>query len=114
MPKGYSKRNQGGWKHSQESISLMKKNRRSYFNEANPMWKGDDVGNKALHMWIRSKKDSAKECENCKEVKPLDLANISQQYKRDVNDFRWLCKKCHANYDQTWKRRIRNKLGQFK
>ena len=66
-----------------------------YVNKYNPMWKGDKVGIYALHEWIRKYKPKPEFCEECKIKPPYDVANISQQYKRDINDFRWLCRSCH-------------------
>lgn len=63
--------------------------------DKNPMWKGDDVGYAALHEWIRYHKQKPEFCEECNEQSPIDLANISGEYKRDINDFEWLCRKCH-------------------
>lgn len=65
----------------------------------NPMWCGDKVGLKALHEWIKNHKLKPQFCEKCKITPPYDLANISQQYKRDINDFEWLCRKCHMQGD---------------
>lgn len=69
------------------------------FSDNNSMWKGDDVGMIALHNWIRRRKKKPKVCENCKKAKPVDLANISGEYRRDVKDFEWLCRKCHMTKD---------------
>ena len=68
-------------------------------SEKNPQWKGDSVGYHALHNWIKKRKPKSEFCENCKIKPPIDLANISQKYQRDVNDFEWLCRKCHINKD---------------
>ena len=68
-------------------------------NEKNPMWKGDRVGYGALHRWIERHKSKPKFCERCKHKPPYDLANISGEYKRDINDFEWLCRKCHMGED---------------
>lgn len=65
----------------------------------NPNWKGDSVGYSGLHLWIRRNKPKPEFCEHCKKVPPYDLANISQKYKRDVNDYEWLCRSCHINGD---------------
>ena len=62
----------------------------------NPNWKGDKVGIKSLHNWIRRRKPKPELCERCKKVPPYDLANISGEYKRDVNDYEWLCRSCHS------------------
>jgi hypothetical protein len=68
-------------------------------SEKNASWKGDNVGYGALHDWVRYHKQKPEFCEECKVVKPYDLANISGEYKRDVNDFEWLCRKCHMTKD---------------
>lgn len=67
--------------------------------EKNPMWKGENVGYLALHNWIRRAKPKPILCECCKENRPYDLANISGGYKRDINDFEWLCRSCHMKKD---------------
>lgn len=64
--------------------------------EKHPSWKGDDVGYKGLHKWIRDHKPMSMFCEKCGKITDkLDAANISGEYKRDISDFRWLCRKCH-------------------
>lgn len=65
----------------------------------NGMWKGDKVSYQALHNWIRTHKIKPEFCEECKKNKPYDLANISGRYKRDTNDFKWLCRSCHMKFD---------------
>jgi hypothetical protein len=80
-------------------------------NEKNPVWKGNEVNKEdALHDWVRRRKLKPEVCEECKKVPPYDLANISGQYKRDINDFKWLCRKCHLIEDG----RLFNNLKQFK
>ena len=73
-------------------------------NEKNPNWRGDKVQTSALHVWIRKNKPKPILCESCKEKPPRDVANISKEYKRDINDFKWLCKKCHQKYDKRIKK----------
>ena len=65
----------------------------------NYQWKGDDVGLHALHKWVKIRKVKSELCENCKQVPPVDLANISGKYKRDIKDFKWLCRACHMKED---------------
>lgn len=65
----------------------------------NGMWKGDDVGIKSLHDWVRRNKPKPEFCESCHKNPPFDAANISQEYKRDLNDFEWLCRTCHMTKD---------------
>lgn len=68
--------------------------------EKNPMWKGDDVGYSALHSWVKRRKAIPEACEKCNEVKKLDLANISGKYFRALDDWEWLCRKCHMITDK--------------
>lgn len=75
----------------------------------NNQWRGDEVGYQSLHEWIKSHKSKPLLCENCGERQPYDLANISGQYLRDINDYEWLCRRCHMKKDG----RINN-LRQYK
>ena len=88
-----------GHNNQKHSDLTKEKIRVSHLNEKNPMWKGDDVGYSQLHNWIRKYKPKTKLCEECKKRKPFDIANISGKYKRDINDFEWLCRKCHMIKD---------------
>lgn len=63
------------------------------------MWKGYDVGLSALHDWVKDRKPKPELCECCGLVKPHDLANISQEYSRDLDDWEWLCRACHMRKD---------------
>ncbi|MCK9370717.1 hypothetical protein M0R04_12480 [Candidatus Dojkabacteria bacterium] len=67
--------------------------------EKNGNWKGDRVGYKALHSWVRRRLLEPSICESCKLEKSLDLANISGEYKRRLDDWRWLCRSCHIKSD---------------
>lgn len=67
--------------------------------EKNPMWKGDKVGYIGLHEWVRRRKKKPSFCESCKKKPALDLANVSQKYKRDLDDWKWLCRGCHVRGD---------------
>src|SRR3990167_4532281 len=82
--------------------------KKSKLMSGNPMWKGDKVGYFALHNWIKEHKKKINYCEDCKQKKPLDLCNISQKYKRDINDFEWLCRRCHMKKDGRLKQFILN------
>lgn len=72
---------------------------RSKLGDKNPMWKGSSVSYNALHTWIHKYKPKPKLCEKCHKNKPYDVANISGKYKRDINDYRWLCRRCHMIND---------------
>lgn len=78
--------------------------------EKNPRWTNNPSDKMdALHLWARRRKPKPKECEMCKIHPPVDLANISQEYKKDIDDFMWLCRACHIRQDG----RIKN-LKQYK
>ena len=85
-----------GKKHTKETLKLMSDIK---LNENNPMWAGDNVKLPALHRWVERRKPKPKLCVKCKKVEPRDLANISGEYRRDINDFEWLCRKCHMTID---------------
>lgn len=80
----------------------------------NGMWVGDKIKPHPLHGWIKRHKPKPTYCENCGKNPPYDLANISQEYKRDINDFEWLCRSCHMTKDgrmsllRTYKRKVCN------
>ena len=95
--KYHPKRPTGIIMHRPKGIIMNWKNK--MFGEKNPNWKGDKVGLIALHEWIKNHKPKPDFCEECNKVKPFDLSNISGEYKRDINDFRWLCRSCHMKED---------------
>lgn len=81
------------------SIEWRKNLSNSKLGIKNPKWKGDSVGLEALHIWVTKRFPKTEKCQMCKKVKPYDLANISQKYKRDTSDWEWLCRKCHMIKD---------------
>ena len=52
-----------------------------------------------VHKWVRENKEKPSKCEHCKKVKRLEIANVSGEYKRELNDWKWLCKSCHHQFD---------------
>ena len=72
---------------------------KSATDDRNSQWKGDKAGYFAIHKWVARRKPKPEVCEHCKSAPPRDLANISGEYKRDVNDFQWLCRRCHMIAD---------------
>lgn len=122
--KGFQKNNEFGktsWKNRRDyngennphyggthTPEVKEKLRILHLNEGSPTWKGDKVQYSAVHEWVRKRKPRPEICPDCKERKPYHLANISLKYKRDINDFEWLCAKCHKNKDM--KNRTFNKL----
>src|SRR3990167_4158906 len=73
----------------------------SKWAEFNPNWKGGYIGTgTAIHEWIKRRILKVSECKKCGDASlRLDLANVSQKYKRDLEDWMWLCRKCHMEMD---------------
>ena len=67
--------------------------------EKHPLWKGNMVSYGALHDYIKYHLYRPILCKRCGENRPLDLANISGEYKRDFSDWTWLCRRCHIKGD---------------
>jgi len=65
----------------------------------NPNWKGDNAKPPAIHYWIKKNKQKTKKCEICFCEKKLELSSRTHEYKRDLNEYRWLCRSCHQKYD---------------
>lgn len=64
-------------------------------------WKGDKAGYRAKHMWIQNHYGKASRCENnsLHKVHRFHWANISGEYKRNIEDWKQLCPSCHAAFD---------------
>ena len=72
-------------------------------------WKGESVSYWALHKYITFHRGRPKMCEICKktDAKQYDWANKSHEYKRDLEDWIRLCRKCHIAYDRSAKKEQR-------
>jgi hypothetical protein len=73
--------------------------KRKIRNENSHNWKGDKVGYDALHKWVRKNKPKSNICEMCNNFEPKHLSNVTGEYKRDIDDYQWLCISCHRIYD---------------
>ena len=71
----------------------------SHLGEQNPQWKGDRVSYRSLHEWINNQIPKPEKCEVCLIKPPFDCANISGEYKRDLTDWMWICRRCHMKLD---------------
>jgi hypothetical protein len=71
-------------------------------------WAGNKVKYSGLHIRIRKQLKKPDLCPGCGKKSKLDLCNISQHYLLDLNDWEYLCRKCHMTKDG----RI-NKLGRY-
>ena len=87
--------------------------KRDITGDGNSQWKGDDVGYSQLHYYISKYKEKPISCPKCgNKTRWLDLSNISGEYKRDVNDFEWLCRTCHNVKDKD-KNRKRKRMEEI-
>lgn len=72
-----------------------------------PIWTGTRAQYLAIHRWVYKKLGQPNHCEECgiTEV-PKDRkrfftwANISQKYRKRINDWKRLCYRCHKQYDK--------------
>lgn len=66
-------------------------------------WKGDAVGYGALHVWVTRHKGRAalQPCTMANDTcaGPMEWANVSHEYRRDLDDFMALCYHHHRWYD---------------
>lgn len=68
--------------------------------ENNNNFKGDKAGYDAIHLWIKKRKPNGGICEVCGSTeKKLILACIGE-YKRDPDQFSWMCWSCHSKHDK--------------
>ena len=88
-------------KGKKQSSETIEKRVSQFRNENSWNWKGDNVSYSGNHKWIARKKGKPSFCAHCKTItaKRFEWANISREYKRDVDDWISLCKKCHWAYD---------------
>ncbi len=71
--------------------------------EDNGSWQGEKVGYHALHDWVRYWKVPTGTCEECgaspgygRARGGTQWANVSGEYRRDLDDFRELCPGCNS------------------
>jgi hypothetical protein len=66
-----------------------------------PRWKGENAGYVSKHKWVAKHLGKAIFCSfNCNHISTkYEWANISGEYKRELNDYLSLCAKCHRQFD---------------
>ncbi len=87
---------------SKKGINLDKKN---------GMWKGNQVGYEALHIWIKARLPKPKRCQKCNKKKKLELCNKSGKYKRILSDWIYMCRSCNMDTDDRKKNLLKGHLG---
>lgn len=114
---GRFKKGQNPWNKNLKGIHLSPDTefQKGDFADNNHMfWKGDEAGYTAKHQWIHRKFGKASQCVHCgiEDAKRYEWANVSGEYKRNIDDWLELCKSCHIKYDgsayKAWEtRRVR-------
>lgn len=111
MPKGIyirteehrSKMSKAQKKRASEGRNNLKEVERVFYGDENLAWKGNNVGNGALHSWVSRSKGKAKKCSHCGKEgsgKEMHWANKDHSYRRNLDDFIELCSSCHQKYDR--------------
>ena len=65
-------------------------------------WRGEEVGYKGVHIWVRKWKGKPKLCEVCgldDSKRIYHWANIDHTYKRVLEDYISMCVSCHRKFD---------------
>lgn len=71
-------------------------------------WKGEKACYYAKHAWVCRHKIRPFACEECGVTGVrLEWSNVDHKYRRVLEDYRSLCKKCHLAYDATLPKRDR-------
>jgi len=72
----------------------------------------------SIHDWVKEKLGKANHCEICglEEIpkgmkRYFDWANISDEYKRDLDDWVQLCRKCHYQFDNLKRKKTYEVIG---
>lgn len=84
-----------------QRISEAKKGRPGAAAEENPAWAGDAVGYAGVHTWVRTRRPLTGACQVCGATdRKTENANLSGEYRRDLDDFLEMCRFCHRQYDR--------------
>lgn len=91
------------WMKEHPILYWLGKKRPEVTDSKNAQWKGDEVGYRALHMWVVRKLGQPDSCINCGKNgltgRKIHWSNISGKYLRDISDWQRLCTPCHKTYD---------------
>lgn len=86
-----------GRKHTEETKRRMSV---AKSGENNPAWKGHRAGYQAMHRWIRLERPYTRICGRCGKTDcHTEYANVSGEYRRQVEDWIELCVSCHRQMD---------------
>ena len=84
-----------GYKHTDDNKLKFSECKKA---DKNPNWKGNSVGYRGLHIWVRTRMPKPLICPKCNINPALDLSNKGI-YDRNLENWEWLCRKCHMDSD---------------
>lgn len=64
-----------------------------------PNFKGEDASYSSYHKWVTYHKGKAETCSRCGSTDTIHWANVSNEYKRELDDWMELCVPCHKQHD---------------
>ena len=76
------------------------KSRLESSGEKNYNWKGEFAGYSALHKWVQRNLKKPEECPKCHRSVRLELSNKDHCYRRILEDYEYLCCRCHRKYER--------------
>lgn len=94
------------WKGKKHTETTKQKMKELGKGENNANWKADNISMWGLHKWLRENISKPKLCPMCKQKPPRDMANITGFYNRDVQNWTWLCVRCHKYFDNIIERNL--------
>jgi hypothetical protein len=68
----------------------------------NGTWLGNKAKITSIHSWVRDNFTKPDKCEICGknyEEKSFDWSNKNHKYSRIRDEWQYVCRKCHINYD---------------
>ena len=79
--------------------------------ENNHHWFGNKTKYQGVHKWVRSRLKKPELCQRCAINPPKQMHNISGKYRRDLDDWLYVCVKCHAEIDGRVRRLKQRRMG---
>jgi len=86
--------------HYVRTAEIKEKYRQAKLGSKHPLWKSDDVSYVQLHKWVRSRIPLPIICPKCCNPNKLQLANITGKYTRDLDNWQYMCRRCHFHFDK--------------
>jgi hypothetical protein len=74
------------------------------FKQGDRPWNKDQplkerITYKELHRWVARRKTKTGRCSKCRTEGYTEWANVSHEYRRDLDDWAEMCRRCHRAHD---------------